>query len=94
MKQIAIPDISLSAIGPEIVLVVTAIILLMLEVFATKKGKDNLAFVALAGVLIASAMIFKMTGPAWKTFSDTGLVNVLAPRAQTTQESLISRHAG
>jgi len=69
MPSLPIPQIHLSAIGPELVLVVVATVVLLLEVFATRKGRDHLAYIALGGTLAAAALCFRMTGEPWSTFS-------------------------
>ncbi len=75
MTNIPMPDIKLSAIGPEMVLVITAMVVLVMEVFAAKKGKDHLAYLSLLGVLAASALTMKLQGDAWTTFSGMYVVD-------------------
>ncbi|VAX26168.1 NADH-ubiquinone oxidoreductase chain N [hydrothermal vent metagenome] len=69
MTDLKIPDIALGAIVPEITLTVVACILLMLEVFASKKGKDMLAYVALGGVLVAAILTHNLNGQSFGAFS-------------------------
>ena len=78
MKQLVIPDVSLGAVGPEIVLVVTAILLLLLEVFTARKEKGYLAYTALGGVLLASAMTANMNGYTEMNFSGMYVVDNFA----------------
>lgn len=68
MRTIPIPEIKLGAIAPEITLTVFAVILLLAEVFAEKKGKDRLGYMALAGVVLAGALI-PLGGEPWTAFS-------------------------
>ena len=58
MSAISIPAINLSAIAPEITLTITAALLLLMEVFAEKKGRDHLGYVALGGVALAGLFTF------------------------------------
>lgn len=69
------PDISVGAIAPELTLVAVATVVLILEVFATTKGRDQLAYISLGGVLAAAAMTFKMTGEPYTTFSGMYVVD-------------------
>jgi len=51
---IEIPVLKLGAIVPELILVFVACLVLLLDVFSEKKGRDNIAYIALAGVIVAS----------------------------------------
>ena len=75
MTHIPTPDINLAAIAPEITLTTVAITLLMVEVFAVKKGGDHLGYLALSGVIFAGWLTFPMTGTAWTTFSGMYVVD-------------------
>ncbi|MBI5815835.1 MAG: NADH-quinone oxidoreductase subunit N [Nitrospinae bacterium] len=75
MSPIHIPAIQLSAIAPEIILTCTAALLLMMEVFAEKKGKDHLGYVALAGVALAGYATIGLHGPAHPAFSGLYVVD-------------------
>jgi NADH-quinone oxidoreductase subunit N len=66
---IPIPDISFAAIAPEITLTLTAILLLMMEVFAVNKGRDHQGYVALGGVVAAGYLITPLWGDPWTTFA-------------------------
>jgi len=72
--MIQIPEVSFGAIGPEITLVVTASLLLLLEVFGNDKSRDSLGYIALGGVIAAFGFAFNMTGEPWIAFS--GLYSV------------------
>ncbi len=74
MEMIQIPEVSFGAIGPEITLVVTASLLLLLEVFGNDKSRDSLGYIALGGVLAAFGFAYNMTGEPWIAFS--GLYSV------------------
>lgn len=69
MEMIRIPEVSFGAIGPEITLVVTASLLLMLEVFGNKKSRDSLGYIALGGVVAAFGFAYHLTGEPWSAFS-------------------------
>lgn len=69
MGSIPIPDISISAIAPELTLVIAALVVMLLEVFAEEKGRDQIAYIALTGVVVASFLTFGLVGDQWTTFS-------------------------
>ncbi len=73
--SIPIPAIDLSAIAPEITLVLTAILLLMLEVFAANKGRDHLGYIALGGVLVAAFLTTRLIGEPTSTFAGMYVVD-------------------
>ncbi|MBI4666809.1 MAG: NADH-quinone oxidoreductase subunit N [Nitrospinae bacterium] len=75
MKPISIPDISLGAIAPEITLTVVALTLLMAEVFADKKGRDNLGYIALGGVALAGYFTYALKGAHFATFGGLYMVD-------------------
>ena len=63
---IIIPSISLSAIAPEIILTAFASVILLLDVFSDRKGKDYLAYLSFAGVMVA---LVAAAAPMAETFS-------------------------
>ncbi|MDH5639263.1 MAG: NADH-quinone oxidoreductase subunit N, partial [Nitrospinota bacterium] len=69
MDKIPVPDINLGAIAPEIILALVAMVVLMLEVFSVRKGKDHLGYVALAGVIVAGFLAADFTGKVSYEFS-------------------------
>ncbi|VAX20529.1 NADH-ubiquinone oxidoreductase chain N [hydrothermal vent metagenome] len=76
MTAIPIPDISLGAIASEITLVISAVVVMMLEVFAEKKGRDHIAYISLVGVIVACFITFRLAGdPSWTTFSGLYVVD-------------------
>lgn len=75
MTPIKIPNIALDAIGPEMVLTVTAMALLMIEVFADKKGRDHLGYIALGGSMLAGVLAYKLSGVSLTTFGGLYVVD-------------------
>lgn len=75
MTPIKIPNIALDAIGPEIVLTVTAMALLMIEVFADKKSRGHMGYIALGGSLLAGALAYKLSGVSLTTFGGLYVVD-------------------
>lgn len=75
MTPIRIPNIALDAVGPEIVLTVTAMLLLMIEVFADKKGRDHMGYIALAGAVFAGTLACRFYGISVTTFAGLYVVD-------------------
>ena len=75
MEMIPLPQISVGAIAPELTLVAAAMIILMLEVFTISKGRDNLAYVALAAVGVAGYLVIESLGSPMTTFSKMYVVD-------------------
>jgi len=75
MTPIRIPNIALDAIGPEIILTITALLLLMIEVFADKKGRDHMGYIALAGAVFAGAFALRLAGVSVTTFAGLYVVD-------------------
>lgn len=78
MSIISAPEIKLGAILPEITLTLVAITLLLVEVFSVRKEKDQLGYMALAGVALAAYFTFPMRGEPWTTFSGLYVVDNFA----------------
>ncbi len=72
---ISIPDINIGSIGPELILAIVAIVVLLVEVFSVSKGKDHLAYISLGGVLLAAAVTSRMIGEPSTTFSGMYVVD-------------------
>src|SRR4029450_4727150 len=63
------PAINLRAIGPVLILSLTALVLLLLDLLPPRKGKEHLGVVGLAGVvasLVASLYFWGADEPAFK----------------------------
>ncbi|MDH5509383.1 MAG: NADH-quinone oxidoreductase subunit N [Nitrospinota bacterium] len=75
MDRIPMPEINLGAVAPEMTLAVAAMIILMLEVFSTNKGKDHLAYIALAAVGVAGYLVIGSLGAPLTTFSGMYVVD-------------------
>ncbi|MEE8484234.1 MAG: NADH-quinone oxidoreductase subunit N [Nitrospinota bacterium] len=65
---IPIPQINLGAILPELILVSTACLVLILDVFSERRGHDRIAYISLAGVVTA-AVFAGMPHDPFTTFS-------------------------
>lgn len=63
---ILIPSINLGVIAPEIILTVFASVVLLLDVFSDGKGKNYLAYLSFAGVMVA---LVAAATPLTETFS-------------------------
>src|SRR6266478_5887622 len=64
----AFPAIDLRAIGPALVLSVTALVLMLLDLLPPRDRKDHLAFVGLAGVVAALILTFRLWGTDARAF--------------------------
>ncbi len=60
--NVVIPAVNWSAIGPELILSITAMVLLILDVLAKGKSKDAIPYLSLAGMIIALAFCFSQWG--------------------------------
>jgi NADH-quinone oxidoreductase subunit N len=58
MEIIHIPTLDLLVIAPEIVVLVTALLVMMVDLFLGKKQKSRLAWLSLVGVLAAAGLAF------------------------------------
>jgi NADH-quinone oxidoreductase subunit N len=56
--QISIPNLNLMVIAPEIVVLVTALLVMVVDLFVAKEQKSRLAWLSLAGVLAAAVLSF------------------------------------
>ena len=75
MTPMRIPNIALDAIAPEIALTVTAMFLLMIEVFADKKSRGHMGYIALGGAALAGALTLKLSGITLSTFAGLYVVD-------------------
>jgi NADH-quinone oxidoreductase subunit N len=71
--EIPVPTFNVSAIAPEIVVLVTALLVMMLDLFLGKEKKSWLAWLSLVGVLAAAALSYYL----WDG-SDLALQDMLA----------------
>jgi len=62
------PIIDLRAIGPALVLAVTAVVLMFLDLLPPRHGKDHLGFVGLVGVLVSLVLTLKLWGVDTRAF--------------------------
>jgi NADH-quinone oxidoreductase subunit N len=62
------PAIDLRAIGPALVLAVTAVIAMLLDLLPPRDRKDHLAFVGLAGVIVSLVVTLRMWGADTRAF--------------------------
>ena len=62
------PIIDLRAIGPALVLAVTAVVLMLLDLLPPRHRKDHLGFVGLAGVLVSLVLTLKLWGVDTRAF--------------------------
>ncbi|MGQ9694696.1 MAG: NADH-quinone oxidoreductase subunit N [Thermodesulfobacteriota bacterium] len=60
--KIVMPQINWSAIGPELIITITAMILLMLSFGIRKKSKELTPYLSLAGILLALIYTFSLWG--------------------------------
>jgi NADH-quinone oxidoreductase subunit N len=56
--EISIPTFNLMVIAPEIVVLVTALLVMMVDLFLAKEQKGRLAWLSLVGVLVAAGLSF------------------------------------
>ena len=56
--QISIPDFNLMVVAPEIVVLVTALLVMVVDLFLAKEQKDRLAWLSLVGVLAAAGLSY------------------------------------
>jgi NADH-quinone oxidoreductase subunit N len=56
--QISIPDFNLMVVAPEIVVLVTALLVMMVDLFVAKEQKDRLAWLSLVGVVAAAGLSY------------------------------------
>ena len=74
--QITIPTIQLSAIYPEVILTVVALLVLMLEVFRNQKRfEDLISYVTLGGTLLAAIFVVAQRGEIVNAFSGLYIVD-------------------
>ena len=62
------PAIDLRAIGPALVLAITAVVLMLLDLLPPRNRKDHLGFVGLAGVLGSLVLTLKLWGVDTRAF--------------------------
>jgi NADH-quinone oxidoreductase subunit N len=62
------PIIDLRAIGPALVLAVTAVVLMILDLLPPRHRKDHLGFVGLVGVLVSLVLTLKLWGVDTRAF--------------------------
>ena len=62
------PIIDLRAIGPALVLAVTAVVLMFLDLLPPRHRKDHLGFVGLVGVLVSLVLTLKLWGVDTRAF--------------------------
>ena len=67
--SIVIPSIKLGAIAPELILVAAGCIVLLVDVFSKNRGKDNIAYLSLGGVLAALVVAACPMTETYQTFS-------------------------
>ena len=56
--QISIPDFNLMVVAPEIVVFVTALLVMVVDLFVAKEQKDRLAWLSLVGVVAAAGLSY------------------------------------
>ena len=67
--KVVIPVINWSVIGPELVLSLTAMVLLLLTVFLNKEGRKVIPYLGLAGVAVALILCFSLWGQSQYAFN-------------------------
>ena len=67
--NVIIPAINWSAIGPELILSLTAMGLLILNVFAQKAAKGALPYLSLAGIVVALVLCISLWGKSEYAFN-------------------------
>jgi NADH-quinone oxidoreductase subunit N len=60
--KVAIPEIHWNVIGPELILTLTAMVLLLLTVFMKKEGRKVIPYLGLAGVIFSLFLCFSLWG--------------------------------
>ncbi|MBN2707214.1 MAG: NADH-quinone oxidoreductase subunit N, partial [Deltaproteobacteria bacterium] len=69
MLEFVVPALNLKAILPQIILALTALTVLLVDVFAGKEGKTSLGALSLVGVAFALICLFLTRGPAESAYS-------------------------
>ena len=67
--NVVIPAISWNVIGPELILSLTAMVLLLLTVFLNKEGRKVIPYLGLAGVAVSLILCFSLWGQSQYAFN-------------------------
>ena len=67
--NVVIPAVNWSVIGPELILSLTAMVLLLLNVLAKKDGQGAIPYLSLAGVILALFLCFSLWGQSQYAFN-------------------------
>ena len=67
--NVVFPPINWNAIGPELILSLTAMVLLLLTVLVKKEGKGVITYLGLAGVVVSLILCYSLWGQSQYAFN-------------------------